>query len=81
MEKRFLDRGVHTSWWTLREQLRTHEVITVVLPTREGRVLKIRKGSIPEPIHKEIYSTLGIPVEIMRPVKTWHDLPANIVTE
>ncbi len=81
IEKRFLDRGVHTSWATLRGQLRTHEVITVVLPTREGRVLKIRKGSIPEPIHKEIYSTLGIPVEIMRPVKTWHDLPANIVTE
>ena len=81
IEKRFLDRGVHTSWATLRGQLRTHEVITVVLPTREGRVLKIRKSSIPEPIHKEIYSTLRIPVEIMRPVKTWHDLPANIVTE
>lgn len=81
IEKRFLDRGVHTSWGTLRGQLRTHEVITVVLPTRDGRVLKIRKGTIPEPIHKEIYSTLGIPAEIMRPVKTWHELPTNIVTE
>jgi hypothetical protein len=45
-------------------------VITVVLPTRDGRLLKIRKGSIPEPIHKEIYSMLGIPAEVMRPVKT-----------
>jgi transposase len=74
MEKRFLDRGVHTSWWTLREQLSTHQVISVVLPTREGKVLKIRRGTTPEPIHREIYSTLRIPTEVMKPVKTWHEL-------
>ena len=74
IEKRFLDRGQHTSWWTLRQQLSTHQVITVVLPTRDGRVLKIRKGTTPEPIHREIYSTLKIPVEVMKPVKTWHEL-------
>jgi transposase len=81
IEKKFLDRGVHTSWATLRAQLSTHEVITVVLPTQDGRVLKIRKGSIAEPIHKEIYNTLGIPAKIMKPVKTWREVPANIVTE
>ena len=32
LEKRFLDHGVHTSWATLREQLSTHQVVTVVLP-------------------------------------------------
>jgi transposase len=74
IEKRFLDGGVHTSWWTLREQLSTHQVITVVLPTQDGKVLKIRKGTTPEPIHREIYSTLKIPAEIMKPVKTWHEL-------
>lgn len=73
IEKRFLDRGVHTSWWTLREQLSTHQVVTVVLPTREGKVLKIRKGTTPEPIHREIYTTLQIPAEVMKPVKTWHE--------
>jgi len=73
IEKRFLDRGVHTSWWTLREQLSTHQVVTVVLPTKEGKVLKIRKGTTPEPIHREIYTTLQIPAEVMRPVKTWHE--------
>ena len=71
MEKRFLDRGVHTSWWTLRQQLSTHQVVTVVLPTKEGRILKIRKGPTPEPIHRE---TLKIPMEVMKPVKTWHEL-------
>jgi transposase len=74
IEKRFLDGGVHTSWWTLREQLSTHQVITVVLPTQDGKVLKIRKGTTPEPTHREIYATLKIPAEIMKPVKTWHEL-------
>lgn len=74
IEKPFLDRGVHTSWWTLRQQLSTQQVITVVLPTAGGPVLKIRKGTTPEPIHREIYSTLKIPTEVMKPVKTWQEL-------
>ena len=74
IEKRFLDRGMHTSWWTLRQQLSTHQVITVVLPTSGGKVLKIRKGTTPEPPHREIYSTLKIPTEVMKPVKTYHEL-------
>jgi hypothetical protein len=48
-------------------------VITVVLPTADGRVLKIRKGTTPEPIHREIDSTLRIPAEVIKPVKTWHE--------
>src|SRR5881296_1981269 len=47
IEHRFLQAGIHTSWWTLRQQLSTHQVATIVLPTTDGRVLKIRKGSIP----------------------------------
>jgi hypothetical protein len=71
IEKRFLDRGVHTSWATLREQLSTHQVVTVVLPSTNGALLRIRKSSTPEPIHREIYHTLQIPHEVMKPVKTW----------
>jgi transposase len=73
IEKRFLDQGIHTSWWTIRQQLSTHEVATVVLPTGNGRTLRIRKGSTPEPIHREIYATLRIPSEVMKPIKTWHE--------
>jgi transposase len=75
IEKRFLDRGIHTSWWTIRQQLSTHQVVTVVLPTADGRILKIRKGTTPEPMHREIYSTLKIPMEVMKPIKTWHQAP------
>ena len=71
IEKMFLDAGLHTSWATLREELTTHQVVTVVLPASNGDVLKIRKGSTPEPRHKAIYATLHIPSEVMKPVKTW----------
>ena len=71
IEKMFLDAGIHTSWATLREELTTHQVVTVVLPASNGDVLKIRRGSTPEPRHKEIYETLHIPAEVMKPVKTW----------
>jgi hypothetical protein len=33
IEKRCLDQSVHTSWWTLRQELNTHQIGTVVLPT------------------------------------------------
>ena len=74
IEKRFLDQGVHTSWWTLRQQLSTHQVVTVVLPTQEGRYLKIRTGTSPEPIHKQIYSTLKIPLEVIKPRRSWEEM-------
>ena len=71
IEKRCLDQGVHTSWATLCEQLSTHHVVTVVLPSTNGQILRIRKPSTPEAIHREIYGTLQIPSEVMKPVKTW----------
>src|SRR6202795_2765748 len=76
IEKRFLDQGVHTSWATLREQLSAHQVVTVVLPATNGQTLRIRKGSTPDAIHREIYRTLQIPSEVMKPVKTWAPTPS-----
>jgi transposase len=71
IEKRCLDHGWHTSWATLREQLSTHQVATVVLPAIDGRILTIRKASTPDDAHREIYRVLQIPHEVMKPVKTW----------
>ena len=71
IEQYFLDQGVHTSWATLRKELSTQQVVTVVLPTESGPVLRIRRGTTPEPVHREIYQTLQVPFEVMAPVKTW----------
>jgi transposase len=78
IEHRFLQAGIHSSWWSLRQQLSTHQVATIVLPTTDGRVLKIRKATIPEPEHREIYATLRITAEVMKPVKTWHEPDSKI---
>ena len=72
IEKKFLDQGTHTSWWSLRQQLSTHQIVTAVLPTGNGQTVKIRKGTTPEPTHRAIYATLGIPMEVMKP-KIWHE--------
>ncbi len=71
IDKRCLDHGWHTSWATLREQLSTHQVATVVLPAIDGRILKIRKASTPDDVTRDIYRVLQIPDEVMKPVKTW----------
>jgi hypothetical protein len=47
-------------------------VVTVVLHAAQSdRVLKIRKATTPEPTHREIYATLRIPTEVIKPSKTW----------
>jgi hypothetical protein len=38
-----LDQGIHTSWKTLRSQLSTRQVVTVRLPTTDGRAFTIRR--------------------------------------
>jgi hypothetical protein len=73
VENTLLDKQVHTSWRTVRETLETHQVCTVVLPTDRGPMLRIRRGSTPEPQHRELYNLLGLPLEVMRPQRTWID--------
>jgi len=66
IEKTLLDQGVHTSWATVREQLKTHQVNTIILPTHGGMELRIRKATTPEPGHRDLYQKLGIDREVMR---------------
>lgn len=71
IENTLLGKGNHTSWWTVRQTLKTHQVCTIILPTTNGKVLTIRKASKPEPEHIELYKLLGIPSEIIPPRKKW----------
>ena len=66
IEKTLLDQGVHTSWATVREQLKTHQVNTIILPTHGGMELRIRKATTPEPMHRDLYQKLGIDRQVMR---------------
>lgn len=71
IEKTMLDNGIHTSWQTIREALSSHEMCTIVLPADSGEVLRIRKPSTPEPVHRQIYRLLGIAAQPLSPKKTW----------
>ena len=77
IEQTLLDQGVHTSWATVRETLKTHQVCTVVLPTDRGSVLRIRQGSTSEPEHKALYKRLGVTERIIRAKRTWSDAAAE----
>jgi hypothetical protein len=80
IENTLLHRGIHTSWWTIRQTLRTHQVCTIIIPADNGKVLNIRKASKPEPEIVDLYKLLNIPLEIMQPRKYWTSLNENVVT-
>jgi transposase len=61
IEKTLLDQGLHTSWASVREMLKTHPVCTIVLPTKRGHTLRIRKASTPENDVAELYAGSGSP--------------------
>lgn len=77
IETTLLGQAVHTSWATVRQTLATHQVATIVLPTDEGKVLKIRKGTTAEPEHLRLYRLLKVPFQIIRPQKTWTTPPRH----
>jgi hypothetical protein len=68
IERAFLDQGIHTFWETLRSQLPTHQVVTVRLPTTDGRAFTIRRDTRPEQIHRDIYRVLRVPERILSPI-------------
>jgi len=71
IERAFLEQGIHTSWETLRRQLSTHQVVTVRLPTTDGRAFTIRRDTRPEQIHRDIYRVLRLPDRILSPIMRW----------
>jgi transposase len=75
IEKTLLDQGIHSSWPTVRDALKTHQVCTVVLPTNDGSSLRIRKAATPEPAVQDIYHRLAIPAHVIKPQHTWSNTP------
>jgi len=71
IEQYVLDQSIRKSWGTMRDELSTHQVLTLVLPTESENVLRIRSGTRPEPTHREVYETLPLPLEVMIPFNTW----------
>jgi transposase len=77
IEKTLRDRGLHTSWASVRATLRTHQVCTIVLPAKSGQTLRIRKASTPEKEVAELYALLGLPSQVIKPISSWTDSSAS----
>jgi hypothetical protein len=75
IEKTLLDQGIHTSWASLRDALKTHQVCSVVLPTKDESRLRIRKAATPEPDVQQIYRNLAISPNVITPKQTWIQPP------
>jgi transposase len=71
IEKTLLDQGIHTSWPTVRDTLKTHQLCTIVLPSSDGSTLRIRKAATPEPDVLNLYRALGVAPQIIKPQRTW----------
>ena len=77
IEKTLLDQGRHTSWASVRDALKTHQVCTIVLPTKGGQTLRIRKAATPEKDVAELYALLGLSDQVIKPVSSWTDSPPS----
>jgi transposase len=77
IEKTLLDQGRHTSWATVRNALKTHQVCTIALPTKTGQTLRIRKAATPEKDAAEFYQLLRLPDQVIKPVARWTDSPPS----
>jgi len=77
IEKTLLDQGAHTSWASLRQTLKTHQVCTIVLPTKTGQTLRIRKAATPDTDVAELYRLLRLPSQVITPISQWTDSPPS----
>src|SRR5262245_21810371 len=78
LDKSLLDQGIHTSGATVRDTLKTHQVCTIVLPTTDGKCLRIRKAATPDPEVRDLYARLDIPQQLIKPTHSWSDASADV---
>ncbi|MGH7121893.1 MAG: IS1634 family transposase [Acetobacteraceae bacterium] len=71
IEKTLLDQGIHTSWASVRNTLKSHQLCTIVLPTSDGSCLRIRKAATPEPDVRQLYRTLAVSPHVITPQQPW----------
>jgi transposase len=62
--------GDSRCWQTIKRVLQTHAYTTILLPTKGGKLYRVRRAGEPEECQKSIYGTLNV---------DWHNLPQSKV--
>lgn len=57
---RLESKGDHRSWETIKRIMQTHCYTTMIIPTNDGKVYRIRKPGEPEQGQRDIYHKLGV---------------------
>jgi len=52
--------GDNRCWFTIRQILQTHAYTTIMMPTADGKLYRLRKAGQPEECQREIYRRIGI---------------------
>ena len=60
LRRRLKEHGIHLSWSSLRNIFSVQQRVTATFKQQDGRMLHVRKATIPETNLKELYDALGI---------------------
>ena len=72
VREKLRDQGDLRDWKTLRRLLSTHMLATTSLTLEDGRVLHLRKPTVPDAEQATVYQRLGIDWKAAFPAqKTW----------
>ncbi len=58
--RRVGEKGIHSSWATIRETLAGQQRVTANFRTADGSALQVRRATETKPEQAEIYDALGI---------------------
>lgn len=72
IEHMLRNAGISKSWETVRKELSSHQTVSGVFATKDKRLVEIRRDTLTNPIHREIYTALAISPQIYRtPFRCW----------
>lgn len=69
VREKLRERGDMRDWKTIRRLLSTHSLVSTKLPLEDGRVLHIRKPTIPDAEQAQVFQKLGIDWKAEFPTK------------
>jgi len=67
VRRRLEENGDRREWKTIRRILRTHSLVSTRLPLADGRVIIVRKPSVPDAEQAQIFRILGVDGKVLCP--------------
>ena len=79
VRRRLEENGDRREWKTIRRILRTHALVSTRLPLADGRVIIVRKPSVPDAEQAQIFRLLGVDWKALCPATKTEIKPSSIL--